>query len=142
MNTNIKRTKQPFNYEEPVRVYWNFHRKCYSVQQNRLVIGHTDCISLVDVRFHVSEAGRQRVLKERKKNVHAYAIGTINIPEDVYWDVKIQYNPYQHKSFCLWVDPARTVSSAHSVLLRTNDNEPYMLASRDILWSKPTSTKW
>jgi hypothetical protein len=25
------------------------------------------------------------------------------------------------------------VSSAHSVLLRTNDNEPYMLATRDIL---------
>jgi len=133
MNTNIKRTKQPFNYEEPVRVYWNFHRKCYSVQQNRLVIGHTDCIFLVNVRFHVSEAGRQRVLKERKKNVHAYAIGTIKIPENVFWDVKIQYNPYRHKSFCLWVNPEVTVSSADSVILRTKNNEPYMLATGDIL---------
>ena len=134
---NIKRTKQPFNYAEPVRVYWNFHRKCYSVQQNRLVVGYTDCISLVDVRFHVSEAGRQRVLKERKKNVHAYAIGTIKVPEDVFWDVKIQYNPYLHKSFCLWVNPKRTISSANSVLLRTKDSEPQILATRDVYESIP-----
>jgi hypothetical protein len=128
---NIKRTKQPFNYAEPVRVYWNFHRKCYSVQQNRLVVGYTDCISLVDVRFHVSEAGRQRVLKERKKNVHAYAIGTIKVPEDVFWDVKIQYNPYKSKNFTLWVNPQVDVLSAKALLLRKGENEsPLMLMSR------------
>ncbi len=41
------------------------------------VIGYTESVNLEDVEFKVSEAGRQRLLREKRKNVHAFAIGTV-----------------------------------------------------------------
>lgn len=38
---------------------------------------HATHLKLSDVVFRVSEAGRQRVLKEKQKNVHAYAVGLL-----------------------------------------------------------------
>ncbi len=43
-----------------------------------LVIGHADEIVLNDVLFTVSDAGRERVLEEGQKNVHAFATGHID----------------------------------------------------------------
>jgi hypothetical protein len=36
-----------------------------------LVVGHALSLRLNNVLFQVNEAGRQRVIKEKKKNVHA-----------------------------------------------------------------------
>ena len=90
-----------------VFVYRNLHKKCYSVKdwKTKLVIAHVDEILLVDAVFKVSEAGRQRVLKEKRKNVHAGVMG--------FWDKEIEtssfslynnthlayYNPYKYSSF-------------------------------------------
>lgn len=62
-----------------VRVYWNLHRACWSVQdaRTRRVIGHANQLLIREARFTVSEAGRQRVLRERKKNVHAFVVGEL-----------------------------------------------------------------
>lgn len=118
---------------KPVKVYWNLHRNCYSVQQNGLVVGHTDHIELRDVTFKVNEAGRQRVLKERKKNVHAFIIGYIDDWDaDRFWDVKIVYNPYKYDSFRLWVNPTVTVKSSEAVALRTRDGKGCILSEREI----------
>lgn len=127
---HIRFTEQPYDHAKPVGVYWNFHRKCYSVKQNRLVIGYSNCISLVDAKFTVSEAGRQRVLRERKKNVHACVTGTLRIPEEGFWDVKIRYNPYKDEHFCLWVNPEVTIKAAKAVLLITKNNSAEMLISK------------
>ncbi len=88
-----------------VRVYWNLHRHCYSIQDaaTRLVISHVDHIDLVDVVFKVSEAGRQRVLREGRKNVHAFVVGTV-VPEalDAHgWWWNISYNPYKGPDFMM-----------------------------------------
>jgi hypothetical protein len=63
-----------------VRCYWNLHRHCWSVQdaRTRKVIGHAAKVLLRDVTFTVSAAGRERVLREQRKNVHAYACGEIH----------------------------------------------------------------
>jgi hypothetical protein len=84
-----------------VFVYRNLHKKCYSVKdwKTKKVIAHVDNIFLKDAVFKVSEAGRQRVLREKRKNVHAGVLG--------YWCEKISkiegldiyYNPYKHESF-------------------------------------------
>jgi len=114
---------------KPVKVYWNLHRNCYSVQQHGLVVGHTDHIELLDVTFKVSEAGRQRVLKERRKNVHAFVTGYLDDWDaDRFWDVKIVYNPYKYDSFRLWVDPTVTVKSAEAVALRTRNGKGEILS--------------
>lgn len=85
-----------------VEVYFNLHKKCYSVRdkKSRLVIAHLDSIALKDVVFKVSEKGRQRVLKEKRKNVHAVIEGTICCPVEIEaLSTKVTYNPYKYKSF-------------------------------------------
>lgn len=70
-------------------VYRNLHKKCYSVKKDGKVVRHADWVLLtadnvnnvVDMEtcgFTVSQKGRERVLREGRKNVHAYAFG-INI---------------------------------------------------------------
>tara|TARA_R110000851_G_scaffold59052_1_gene136866 strand:- start:33 stop:587 length:555 start_codon:yes stop_codon:yes gene_type:complete len=56
-----------------IYVYRNLHQKCWSVKYRGLVIAHTPTAFMWDVEFVVNEAGRQRVLKEGVKNVHAYS---------------------------------------------------------------------
>lgn len=84
-------------------IYFNLHKKCWSVKYRGKVIHH--CTSLVahQCKFIVSEKGRQRVLREQRKNVHAYVrcvsvvmdgvdIGELQI-------IPISYNPYKHPYF-------------------------------------------
>lgn len=58
------------------RVYYNLHKKCWSVQgADRRVRAHWPAACILDVTFKVSAAGRARVLREGRKNVHAFACG-------------------------------------------------------------------
>jgi hypothetical protein len=74
------------------------------------VIARMENIVLKDVEPKVSEAGRQRVLRERRKNVHAGLVGTLQ-PRDLdkatqirYYGDRITYNPYKYSSFVHAVD--------------------------------------
>jgi adenosine deaminase len=57
------------------KVYYNLHRHLFSIKQRGLVVLHAHRVKLTDVTFQVNEAGRQRVLEEQRKNVHAYVNG-------------------------------------------------------------------
>lgn len=84
---------------ERVRVYWNLHKNVWSIMKKGIVIEHRDVVTLINVRFIVSQAGRSRVLKEKKKNVHAFADGILVnnlISEKKY---QITYNPYKFPYF-------------------------------------------
>lgn len=86
---------------QKVKVYFNLHKKLFSVQDAKtgLVIGHTPAINLNDCQFKVSEAGRQRVLREKKKNVHAFVIGHYVADTEGTETEKANYNPYKYSSF-------------------------------------------
>ena len=58
-----------------VYVYFNLHKRMWSMRQSGKVIGHYHDLYLKDAKYLVSEAGRKRVLKEKKKNVHAGVSG-------------------------------------------------------------------
>lgn len=63
-----------------VEVYRNLHKNCFSVRKNGRVVKHIpddQGLTLVDVKFAVQPAGRAKVLRERKKNVHAFVRGTV-----------------------------------------------------------------
>ena len=47
------------------------------MRQSGKVIGHYHDLYLKDAKYLVSEAGRKRVLKEKKKNVHAGVSGFV-----------------------------------------------------------------
>jgi hypothetical protein len=98
-----------------VYVYWNLHRHCWSVKKKGIVVAHCDSLLLKNVTFKVSEPGRQRVIKEKRKNVHAYANGDvvlINEPKPFYFDCKITYNPYFYDSFVFYENVNRKILSA------------------------------
>jgi hypothetical protein len=83
-------------------IYWNFTKKCWSVQQDGLVVDHAKALILENPIFCVSEAGRQRVLREQRKNVHAKVIGKrlrLNAWQDRLCQIQIRYNPYRDKTF-------------------------------------------
>jgi hypothetical protein len=91
-----------------VFVYYNLHKKCWSVRdyKTRRVIDHTHEIILHNCTFKVSQSGRNRVLKEQRKNVHAGIVGYVgndvgDIANNTNWskEVRITYNPYKYDSF-------------------------------------------
>jgi hypothetical protein len=92
---------------EIVEVYRNLHKNCWSVRDSktRLVISHVDYIHLHNATLVVRPAGREKVLREKRKNVHAFIKGTVaacpkNSGQNT--DAKqITYNPYRNESFVL-----------------------------------------
>tara|TARA_R110002051_G_scaffold246267_3_gene305848 strand:+ start:483 stop:941 length:459 start_codon:yes stop_codon:yes gene_type:complete len=92
-----------------VEVYWNLRKHSYSIRHKGKVIAHLSCITLKDVQWVVQPAGRKRVLRERRKNVHAFARGTwiygndeldlTNNEPRLTKRQPIKYNPYRNKSF-------------------------------------------
>ena len=109
-----------------VFVYFNLHKKMFSVKclegkSKGRVIAHCDELTLFNPVFKVSEAGRQRVLRERKKNVHAGVVGNWHyfnwICESSREDCKtpVTYNPYKFDSFVYASDnkPIYSASVAH-----------------------------
>jgi len=114
-----------------VEVYFNLHKKIFSVRlvKTRRVVLHTDSIILKDVTFKVSEAGRQRVLKEKRKNVHAWARGTFVEAggcDLAVWPgkvVRVKYNPYKYDTFVTDFGPIHTASQAVLSLTYIPKNE-------------------
>ena len=89
---------------EQAKVYFNLHKKCFSVQQNGLVVLHADDVYMQDVTFKINEAGRQRVLQERRKNVHAFVHGEFICSGEELRGIQegwrqAYYNPYQTETF-------------------------------------------
>ena len=105
-----------------VFVYRNLHKKCYSVrcEKTKRVIAHVNKIQLMNCLFKVSVAGRERVRRERKKNVHAGVIGEWNGDAwgsyDTKTSVKVTYNPYQYDTF-VFMESKQPINSAPIVEL-------------------------
>lgn len=101
-----------------VRVYWNLRLKCWSILHKKLLVAHASSVSLKDVTFYVSEVRRQAVIRERKKNVHAYADGTlVSFNKKKFsggFSIQISYNPYKYGYF-YEVDTLKPIKSCARV---------------------------
>lgn len=86
---------------EKVFVYWNLHKQLFSVKSVKTgrVVAHVDNLYLRDATFKVSEAGRQRVLREKRKNVHAGVQGYVTNEPPSFYDGVAKYNPYKGPHF-------------------------------------------
>tara|TARA_R110000751_G_scaffold20241_8_gene59597 strand:- start:489 stop:878 length:390 start_codon:yes stop_codon:yes gene_type:complete len=88
-----------------VEVYWNLHKKCWSVRHKGKVIDHKEVVDLMDVTWVVQPAGNARVRREKRKNVHAFARGTLAdnsflaFPGDMSDHNRASYNPYENTTF-------------------------------------------
>lgn len=85
-------------------VYRNLHKDCYSVRKKGKVIAYETRLFLLDATFAVQPAGRQKVLDQKRKNVHAFVRGNFKIyPEDLTVPLEtsklVSYNPYKFGYF-------------------------------------------
>ncbi len=96
-----------------VKVYRNITKQCYSVMRDGHVVAHVDSIVLKNVEFRVSQAGRERVLRERRKNVHAFIVGQVSMDEALDKGTRISYNPYVAPSFMEAGQPIHAAAVVH-----------------------------
>lgn len=97
-----------------VDVYYNLHRRCWSIVAREgaargRVVAHVPRAAIADATLVVRDGGRWRVLRERRKNVHAFVRGRLLPPETETPDAArpISYNPYEAGYFTLRDDDAR-----------------------------------
>jgi hypothetical protein len=102
-----------WDHNRGYRVYYNLHKHCYSVQawdadkSGWRLYKHLDSLACSGVTFKVYEAGRQKVLKEQKKNVHAFILAKeifTELPMMMVMDIaerakRAYYNPYRCEKF-------------------------------------------
>lgn len=109
--------------DQPVRVFKNLKHGCYSIMQRGVIRASARVVRLSDVEFRVGEKGRQRMIRDKRRNVHAFAIGRLVDyvhPDDARDIAPLEgrgafYDPYR---FGFFVDaetqaPLITVSAAH-----------------------------
>lgn len=79
------------------------HKGCLSLRHKGIVVSHANSVFVTDVSFIVSQKGRERVLRDKRKNVHAFVRGqydpNINLNLDDYDKELISYNPYKFGYF-------------------------------------------
>jgi len=90
-----------------VMVYYNLHKKTFSVQYKGKIILYADYVKLGNVEFRVRVGGKEKVRQEMRKNVHAFVIGDLkdycvypceNMPLETNDNI-ITYNPYKYDTF-------------------------------------------
>jgi hypothetical protein len=103
-------------------VYYNLHKHVFSLKNNttKKVEKRSSIVLMQDCVFKVSEKGRQRVLREKVKNVHAGVLGELISTESEVDDtssfVELTYNPYIYDSFVV-KESGKPVLSAKKVYL-------------------------
>ena len=119
-----------------VFVYFNLHRKLFSIKalegdMKGRVIAHRHTVLINDATFKVSEAGRQRVIREQRKNVHAGVSGTWFDDDDVQGRTNsfviingsaITYNPYKYNTF-VHLYGEHPITSARVVALTVSESK-------------------
>jgi hypothetical protein len=102
--------------------YFNLHKFVFSVrnQKTRLVEHHSNTVVLNNCKLKVSQRGRERVLREKVKNVHAGVEGVLcgfQTPHDLSDFVELTYNPYKYNSFVIKAT-GEAVSGASVIVLK------------------------
>lgn len=120
-------------------IYWNLHKRCWSIRVSGRVIAHASQVQLRNVVYRVNEKGRQRVLAKRKKEVHAGVKGDLESYTTLegvrsgpyrtaYTDrlyntddcpALVGYNPYKGSTF-INKDTGEPIMDSESVLMCSN----------------------
>ena len=108
-------------FDKFVRSHWNVHKKLFSVQD-------------YNTRRVIDRGGRERVIKEGRKNVHAFVVGyrpSVFTAEE--WDVyyiqgktwrDVTYNPYKNTTF-VYKDTGEPVGNDMTMVkLMTKEGRP------------------
>tara|TARA_R100001460_G_scaffold58465_2_gene98276 strand:+ start:184 stop:570 length:387 start_codon:yes stop_codon:yes gene_type:complete len=113
-----------------VEVYYNLHKKVFSVRHKGKVIAHRRAVVIENPEFVVRQKGRERVLREGRKNVHAFVRGDYecvqNMLEEVGKDYdrkELTYNPYKYNSF-VYRDSEKPISKGSWAFMVKEKDKP------------------
>lgn len=126
--------------DERVRVYKNLHRNCYSIlrkyydpdkkKYSWLVWNYLFEMTLLDPKFVVREGGRRRVIKEQKKNVHAFIEGTLSDEKPPKFSAttnpRLKYDPYKSGHFHLLGWPDMDANDHHFSYVHLSEDGVYI----------------
>lgn len=116
-------TDRTLNYGDWCEVYWNLHEHVFSVRRGGLVVARlTDLALGGGVLFVSQDAGRARVRRQGRKNVHAFIRGYFAPTGVVQPGTKhVSYDPYVDDSFVRVLDNGGRVPifDASNALLTT-----------------------
>ena len=119
-------------YGDKIEVYRNLHKDCFSVRHKGIVIDYlhdNEQLALTNVKFVVQPAGRAKVLRENKKNVHAFVRGEYvgfenNLTNNLYFGkfedldfYAVSYNPYKSDKFVV-KETGKPIESNSEALIR------------------------
>ena len=116
-----------------LEVYYNLHKQCLSMRRmaRGARVSHAHTLLLNDCLLVVQPAGREKVRREGKKNVHAFVRGYPAFNRRTWADddgdlspenmerqgyQRITYNPYKYDSFVL-ADTGQPIYRASQVAL-------------------------
>lgn len=114
-----------------VETYYNLHKKCLSYRPSGGRVKHAKAMILDDVTFAVQPAGRERVRREGRKNVHAFVRGVpawmAGMEDDledytIYNMIRqgykrISYNPHSNVPNFVMVDTGKPIKKATQVVI-------------------------
>ena len=110
-------------FGQTFKVYRNLNNSMFSIVATtgifkNKVVAHADAICLNNVTFKISEPSRLRACKEKVRNVHAWAVGTID--NDLIPSAQlsaISYNPFFNNSF-FYQSSLQTLQSTALLVLK------------------------
>ncbi len=115
-----------------VRVYRNLNKpEYYSIkamdgEHKGKVVGYAKSVVLKNVKFIVGEKSRLTVVKNQRRNVHAYCEGIIVDALDVVQTLSgyrhvVTYNPFKHATFFVRETKASFTAQCEKVVLQGAD---------------------
>lgn len=119
-------------------IYRNLHKDCFSIKHKGIVIAHAQYILAHGVQYKVNQKGREQVLREGRKQVHAYVVcdrytileadkgmpwssRTVKDVCDSKYNTEVYYNPYKQDSFTVQGSPIK-----HSEVALLGNNKVWL----------------
>lgn len=108
---------------QQVEVYQNLNKGLWSIRAKIdgkwKVVGHVDHLTLQPTKFTVRKSGRERVLREKQKNVHAWIRGyLVDYGQIRNYDgtTEFHYDPYDCDYFHHKSDHSEVTASTYEYL--------------------------
>jgi len=108
-------------------IYYNINKRVFSIRAKKTPVTYTVAARVDLPKFVVREGGRQQVLREKQKNVHAFIKGEMETLDHVPCLAglrKVSYNPYYAGHFYDCETHTAIHAAQYAVLLLDENKRP------------------
>jgi hypothetical protein len=110
-------------------IYYNLNKHVFSIRAKKIPVSYARMVLVDNPKFVVRQGGRNAVLRDRQKNVHAFIKGVMqeltNAPNTDGLR-KVSYNPYKHGFFYDVHTDEPIYDAKYAVLTLDENNKPHV----------------